>query len=309
MLYAVAFSALLAVANAQSAPDWRLIPRACATDCARTIETSYVSPSISLGGTQKLTSSSYLCQNQFNGGTAIYGCFCESFPSDAAGCATCLTNNNAAALGQLLTGTQTDCGAQQQNCAFACAFDTCASSDIACQCSDTYLSAIFNCASCNEANNREGTRLADFTALKDSCGAQNFTGASQSFVTWVNRPTGTENYAAPELTATGGGEAATGTFAPASEQAPTSGGAAPTQAPGAGAGAGASPSGASAAPTAGAGAGASAPSASRPAATGAAGGASPSGAAPAASAPAAGAERMAVPAVFVAAIAGVAALL
>jgi hypothetical protein len=40
-LVASAAAALFAaVANAQSAPDWKLIPAKCATDCAKVVETS-----------------------------------------------------------------------------------------------------------------------------------------------------------------------------------------------------------------------------------------------------------------------------
>lgn len=43
MLYtAVVSAAFVALANAQSAPDWNLIPKACATQCAQTIQASYV---------------------------------------------------------------------------------------------------------------------------------------------------------------------------------------------------------------------------------------------------------------------------
>lgn len=41
---------------------------------------------------------SFLCQNQYQGGTATYGCFCEAAPKDTAACATCLGSNNAASL-------------------------------------------------------------------------------------------------------------------------------------------------------------------------------------------------------------------
>ncbi|CAK9779588.1 hypothetical protein CC85DRAFT_167338 [Cutaneotrichosporon oleaginosum] len=213
MLAVTLAAAFVALVNAQSAPDWKIIPKACATQCAKTIE------------------SSYLCQNQYQGGTAVYGCFCESYPSDAAACATCLGANNAAALGALLTSTQADCAAQAKSCAFACAFDTCSSSDIACQCDAGYLANIYNCASCNTANANGGTSLTDFNALKDSCAAQNFTGAAQAFTTWVPAPTGVAAYQAPELTATGGGDAASGTFQPATDRA------AATDAQGSGAGA------------------------------------------------------------------------
>ena len=197
-MFLVATAVLAALANAQSAPDWNLFPAACASQCAKTIE------------------SSYLCQNQYGEGTAVYSCFCEAYPSDAAACATCLTSNDAAALGKLLTATQADCAAQQKDCNFACAFPTCESSDIACQCSETYLANIYNCASCNTANNNAGkTGLTDFQALNTSCANQNYTGPNQDFVTWVQSPTGQAGYTAPTLTATGGGDAATGTFAAA----------------------------------------------------------------------------------------------
>lgn len=41
----VAAALLVAVANAQSAPAWDLIPKACATDCAATIQSSCVNNS------------------------------------------------------------------------------------------------------------------------------------------------------------------------------------------------------------------------------------------------------------------------
>lgn len=41
---------------------------------------------------------SFLCQNQYQGGTAVYGCYCSNVPSDSADCASCLGSNNAASL-------------------------------------------------------------------------------------------------------------------------------------------------------------------------------------------------------------------
>ncbi|BEJ16861.1 hypothetical protein CspHIS471_0602620 [Cutaneotrichosporon sp. HIS471] len=277
MLAITLAATLFALVNAQSAPDWKIIPKACATQCAKTIE------------------SSFLCENQYTGGTAIYSCFCESFPTDAADCATCLGSNNAAALGALLTSTQNDCAAQRKSCAFACAFDTCDSANVACQCDAGYLANIFNCASCNTANANGGTGLKDFEALKNSCAAQNFTGAAQAFSTFVQAPTGAAGYQAPVLTATGGGEAATGTFQPATDKA------AATAAQGAGANA--------ASGSASAGASGAKPSAS--AASGS--GAHSSGASPAASAAASkpagsGAIAVVAPAALVALVAGVATL-
>lgn len=46
----------------------------------------------------------------------------------------------------------------------------------------SYLQNIFNCATCNTENNNPGTTtVTDFNALKDSCAAQNYTGAQQEF--------------------------------------------------------------------------------------------------------------------------------
>ena len=56
----------------------------------------------------------------------------------------------------------------------------------------TYLGNIFNCASCNTANNNQGaTGISDFEALRDSCANQGFAGANQTFATAAaNSPTG-----------------------------------------------------------------------------------------------------------------------
>ncbi|BEI86024.1 hypothetical protein CcaverHIS002_0603110 [Cutaneotrichosporon cavernicola] len=283
MLAITLAATLFALANAQSAPDWKIIPKACATQCAKTIE------------------SSFLCENQYTGGTAIYSCFCESYPTDAADCATCLGSNNAAALGALLTSTQTDCAAQRKSCAFACAFDTCDSADVACQCDAGYLANIFNCASCNTANANGGTSLTDFEALKNSCAAQNFTGAAQDFSTFVQAPTGAAGYQAPVLTATGGGDAATGSFQPATDKA------AATAAQGAGASEASGSAGASG--SASAGASGAKPSASAASGSGAHSSGSSAAASAAASKPAgSGAIAVVAPAALVGLVAGVATL-
>lgn len=151
-----------------------------------------------------------------NSGTQTYGCFCAAYPSDASGCASCLTDNDSAALASLLTSTETDCPTALNKCTFACAFDTCGSTDVACQCrsfseivsrlvnciieemlihaigSDSYLANIYNCASCNTANNNQGaTGISDFESLKDSCANQGYAGANQTFATRAaNSPTG-----------------------------------------------------------------------------------------------------------------------
>ncbi|GMK58345.1 hypothetical protein CspeluHIS016_0503770 [Cutaneotrichosporon spelunceum] len=227
-------AAFVALAHAQSAPDWKLVPKACATQCGKTIEASY------------------LCDNQYKDKdrTAVYGCFCEAYPSDAADCGTCLTSNNAGALAALLNSTKTDCETQSKACTFACDFPTCDSEDIKCQCEATYLGNIYNCASCNTAANNTGTRLDDFDALRKSCAAQNYTGADQNFSTFGNAPTGTASYAAPELTATGGGEAATGSFPAATDKAAQTGASESTAAPSASASGSASGAFAVAAPAA-----------------------------------------------------------
>lgn len=187
---ALAGAALVA---AQAAPNWIYIPQSCSTQCSKTVE------------------SAYLCQTQFSGMTTnIYGCFCNNYPSDSQSCVDCLNSNNAAALGALLKSTQTACPQAIKSCDFQCAFDTCASSDVACQCEASYLENIYNCASCNTANNNAGTtQISDFNALRESCANQNYTGASQSFATSALPAIDTAGYNAPQLTATGGGAAAT----------------------------------------------------------------------------------------------------
>jgi len=194
-LFLAAAALLLAGVNAQSTPAWQLIPAACASDCAQTIEVSD------------------LCETQYaDSGTQAYGCYCNAFPSDASGCASCLNSNNAAALASLVTSTISDCPTQLKECTFECAFTTCASTDVACQCDATYLLNIFDCGSCNTAMGNTGaTQLSDWQALNSSCGNQNFTGVTQSFTTIpVESPTGQDQYVAPSLTASGGGVAATG---------------------------------------------------------------------------------------------------
>ena len=170
-----------------------------------------------------------MCETEYSSSTTdSYGCFCNSYPSDASGCATCLNDNNSAALASLLTSTQTACPEAQQQCFFECSFDTCASTDIACQCDGTYLENIYNCASCNTANNNSGTtQITDFNNLQQSCANQNYTGASESFTT-VPLPTATgqDSYTQPSLTATGGGEAATGDLVSGSAAATSTGAAA-----------------------------------------------------------------------------------
>ncbi|WVR07416.1 hypothetical protein IAU60_004457 [Kwoniella sp. DSM 27419] len=193
VLFAAAAAIGASVVSAQAAPNWEYIPAACSQQCASTIE------------------SAYTCETQFQSTTDIYGCFCNNYPTDVSGCADCMNSNNAGALASLLTSTQEACPAAQKQCFFQCSFDTCASSDIACQCEASYLQNIFNCASCNTANNNAGTtQVTDFQSLQESCKNQNYTGADQDFQTQAVASATTDGYSAPSLTATGGGAAATG---------------------------------------------------------------------------------------------------
>ncbi|WWC90833.1 uncharacterized protein L201_005770 [Kwoniella dendrophila CBS 6074] len=193
-LFFVAAAAIsAAVVNGQAAPNWQYIPSACKDQCASTLE------------------SSYLCETTYSSATEVYGCFCNNYPTDVDSCSSCLNSNDASALGSLLTSTQTGCTTAKQQCFFECSFDTCASTDVACQCGADYLANIYNCASCNTANNNAGTtQVTDFQSLQDSCKNQNYTGADQTFTTKGLPAIATDAYNAPTLTATGGGAAATG---------------------------------------------------------------------------------------------------
>lgn len=137
------------------------IPSACSTQCASVVEVGY------------------LCQQQYpDDVTQLGGCFCAAPPSDSdvSTCASCLGENNAAALQTTLTNAASGCAANIQQCFFQCSFDTCASADVACQCSESYLASIFNCASCNTANGNTGaTQIGDFNSLQESCANQNYT--------------------------------------------------------------------------------------------------------------------------------------
>ncbi|WWD02453.1 hypothetical protein V865_000492 [Kwoniella europaea PYCC6329] len=193
LFFAAAAAVGVAVVNGQAAPNWQYIPSACQDSCSSTIE------------------SAYLCETTYSDSTEVYGCFCNNYPTDVDSCSSCLSSNDASALASLLTSTQTACPTAIQECFFQCSFDTCASSDISCQCDATYLANIYNCASCNTANgNTAATQVSDFEALQESCQNQNYTGADQSFTTEALPAITTDGYSAPTLTATGGGAAATG---------------------------------------------------------------------------------------------------
>ncbi|ODO06553.1 hypothetical protein I350_03908, partial [Cryptococcus amylolentus CBS 6273] len=166
ILFIAATAAFAVVVKGQSAPNWQYIPSACADTCSKTVE------------------SAYLCETTYTSNTDVYGCFCNNYPTDASDCATCLTSNDAAALASLLTSTQTACPTAISQCSFECAFDTCDSSDISCQCGADYLENIYNCASCNTANgNTAATQISDFNSLQESCSNQNYTDADGTFTT------------------------------------------------------------------------------------------------------------------------------
>ncbi|WWC71708.1 uncharacterized protein I206_105666 [Kwoniella pini CBS 10737] len=182
-----------AVVKGQAAPNWQYIPSACQDQCSSTLE------------------SAYTCETTYSSSTEVYGCFCNNYPTDVDACSSCMNSNDATALASLLTSTQNACTTAKQQCFFECSFDTCASSDISCQCDATYLANIYNCASCNTANGNTGaTQLTDFQSLQASCANQNFTGADQTFTTSGLPSIQTDGYSAPSLTASGGGAAATG---------------------------------------------------------------------------------------------------
>ncbi|ODN92844.1 hypothetical protein L198_05641 [Cryptococcus wingfieldii CBS 7118] len=196
ILFIAATTAFAVVVKGQSAPNWQYIPSACADTCSQTVE------------------SAYLCETTYTSNTDVYGCFCNNYPTDASDCATCLTSNDAAALASLLTSTQTACPTAISECSFECAFDTCDSSDISCQCGAEYLENIYNCASCNTANgNTAATQISDFNSLQESCSNQNYTDADGTFTTNALPTINTDGYTAPTLTATGGGSAASDTAA------------------------------------------------------------------------------------------------
>jgi hypothetical protein len=129
------------------------IPVACQSQCSVTIEAAYTCQVSGLS-TSCSPLPPELClpdrapslfldrlvtfvdpQTQFAGDTTnIYGCFCNNYPSDADSCASCLNDNNAAALGSLLTSTKTACPQAQQQCFFQCSFDTCPAGDVNCAC-------------------------------------------------------------------------------------------------------------------------------------------------------------------------------
>ena len=82
---------------------------------------------------------------------SIAACFCSGIPatSELTSCAGCLDENTSDTLGSVLAALPQYCQGAAKSCAFECSFDTCASTDVDCQCGEDYLQNIFNCASCN----------------------------------------------------------------------------------------------------------------------------------------------------------------
>jgi len=125
-------------------------------------------------------------------------CLCSGIASlKYSSCSSCLTSNSPA-LAQSVAQLATFCTVFISGCQYECAFDTCASSNVQCQCAEPYLQNIYNCASCNSAhNNANSTLLADYNALHDSCTNQGHTAA----------PTGVDPFPSPSgtISYTGGG--------------------------------------------------------------------------------------------------------
>ncbi len=115
-------------------------PVACSTSCGSTIKT------ISLCTTEQSTSLS------------IAACFCVGLPSttELTVCSSCLSSDSQSAMAMNLMAVGQACGNALQTCAFECSFDTCQSSDVKCQCSETYLQNILQCASCNSVSGNQG---------------------------------------------------------------------------------------------------------------------------------------------------------
>lgn len=76
---------------------------------------------------------------------SIVSCFCSGAPSssDVSTCSSCLSSNDAAELAGVLSAIPDACATYTRTCQKECGFDTCASTDIACQCSESYLASIY----------------------------------------------------------------------------------------------------------------------------------------------------------------------
>lgn len=144
----------------------------------------------------------YSSSGNSSGSTA---CLCHGLPElDYSSCTSCLQTHSATVaqgLGQL----STFCTDFIKQCKYECDFPTCNSSDVACQCKETYLQDIYNCASCNSANGNTGaTVLADYTALRDSCFHQGYS-ATPTGIDAVPTPSVTIVYTGQRPTTTSNG--------------------------------------------------------------------------------------------------------
>ncbi|KAG8886209.1 hypothetical protein FRB97_006212 [Tulasnella sp. 331] len=156
---------------------------------------------------------SSLCGQQYppnNGNfppSSLQACFCDDISqANVADCATCLSANKAPSVAQLVLNTTKYCKDFAQNCVYQCDFPTCDSLDIACQCNTTYLQNIYDCASCNSANNNPGkTELPDFDSLQQSCINQGIINVNQVIKSTkpYPSPTSVAGYVEPSLTGSG----------------------------------------------------------------------------------------------------------
>ncbi|KAJ9107525.1 hypothetical protein QFC21_000982 [Naganishia friedmannii] len=191
-MFKLSFTIILALLTAtatsvvsQSIPQFASFPAACSSQCA-----SVIQPSV-------------LCYQQYTTGQDIVSCFCNGLAaeSDMSTCSTCLSSNGQEELSGVLGAIPSACSSYQQTCQKECAFNTCPSSDVACQCSQTYLANIYQCASCNTRNNNVGaTQVTDYESLANSCGNQNYTVPATSSSA-LPSPTGQSSYTAPTLAA------------------------------------------------------------------------------------------------------------
>jgi len=70
-------------------------------------------------------------------------CVCTGLANlNYGSCTTCL-NSNDQQVGQIIAGLSTYCTQLINGCVFQCGFTTCASSDVGCQCAESYLQDIY----------------------------------------------------------------------------------------------------------------------------------------------------------------------
>jgi len=130
-------------------------------------------------------------------------CVCTGLANlNYGSCTTCL-NSNDQQVGQAVAGLSMYCTQLINGCVFQCGFTTCASSDVGCQCAESYLQDIYNCAACNTAHgNRNATQMSDYTALRDSCINQGYS-ATPSMTQGIPSPSRTVSYTGATIQASG----------------------------------------------------------------------------------------------------------